>query len=347
MRHPRAGEVGERAVAKETPERSAPCVYPESKPPRFEQVSGARAVGTGIAAARTQDYEAHVSILPYVAIRFDQVLEVSRFISRSPLAAAIAGSAPSRIVGSLRSPQSAKHAHIEGGRKGCLWLRFGIGPKPSINAPEVTLQCHRPLLAGAVDYPSGYAALVSGDLVVRPARPSDARAIAEVSVASRRWSYRGLMVDADMDALSVEETTADFAQGLVELASGSAVFVAEGAGHVVGYVYILTSPDPDVPEGTSELGSLYVTEDVAGTGVSRALMEAALEQVRAAGHGLLTAWVRRENGRARRFYEKYGPQPDGGERSGPHEVLPIEIDEIRYRMSLEPRRPQWGAPLNQ
>jgi GNAT superfamily N-acetyltransferase len=204
-----------------------------------------------------------------------------------------------------------------------------------------------PSFAGAVDHPSGYAVLVPGDLVVRAARPGDARAIAEVSVASRRWSYRDLLTEADLDALSVEETTADFAQGLVELPPGSGVSVAEQAGHVVGYVYILTSPDPDVPEGTSELGSLYVVEDVAGTGVSRVLMEAALEHARAAGHGLLTAWVRRENGRARRFYEKYGLQPDGGERSGPHEVLPIEIDEIRYRMSLESRKPQWGAHLNQ
>jgi len=68
-------------------------------------------------------------------------------------------------------------------------------------------------------------------------------------VASRRWSYRDLLAEADLDALSVEETTADFAQGLVELRPGSAVSVAERFGHVVGYVYILQSPDPDVPAG--------------------------------------------------------------------------------------------------
>jgi hypothetical protein len=84
VRQPRAGEVSERAMAKETPERSAPCVYPESEPPRFEQVSGARAVGTGIAAGRTQDHEAHVSILSHIAVRFDPVLEVGWFIGRLP-----------------------------------------------------------------------------------------------------------------------------------------------------------------------------------------------------------------------------------------------------------------------
>jgi L-amino acid N-acyltransferase YncA len=175
---------------------------------------------------------------------------------------------------------------------------------------------------------------VVGELVVREARLGDARAIAEVSVASRRWSYRDLIADADLQALSVEQTTADFAQELADLCPGSPVFVAEQAGRIVGYAYVLPSPDDDVPAGTSELGSLYVTEDVAGTGVARDLMDAAIEHERAAGHVHFTSWVRRENARARRFYEKHDMRPDGAERSGPHDVLLIEIHEIRYRMSL-------------
>jgi GNAT superfamily N-acetyltransferase len=183
---------------------------------------------------------------------------------------------------------------------------------------------------------------MAGEVVVRLARPVDARAIAEVSVASRRWSYRDLLGEGDLNALSVEKTTVDFAQGLDGLPDGAAVFVAERAARVVGYAYVLPSPDDDVPARTSELGSIYVTEDVAGTGVAQALLEASVVYARAGGHNLLTLWVRPENGRARRFYEKYGLQPDGCERSGPHDVLPIEIHEIRYRMSLEPRRPQTG-----
>ena len=183
---------------------------------------------------------------------------------------------------------------------------------------------------------------MAGDLIIRAARSTDSRAIAEVSVASRRWSYRDLLAEADLAALSVETTTADFAEGLAELGPDSAVFVAELTGRVVGYAYVLPSPDSDVPAESSELGSIYVTEEVAGTGVSPTLMNAAVEHARAAGHGLLTLWVRTENGRARRFYEKYGFRPDGGERSRPHDSLPIEMHEIRYRMSLEPRSAQAG-----
>jgi GNAT superfamily N-acetyltransferase len=176
--------------------------------------------------------------------------------------------------------------------------------------------------------------LVAGEVIVRQARPTDARAIAEVSVASRRWSYRDVLPEADLEALSVEQVTADFAEGLAELSPGSAVYVAELAGRIVGYAYVLPSPDGNVPAGTSELGSLYVTEDVAGTGVAHALMDAAIEQAHAAGQGVLTLWVRRENGRARRFYEKQSMRPDGAERSRPHDVLPTEMHEIRYRMSI-------------
>jgi GNAT superfamily N-acetyltransferase len=175
---------------------------------------------------------------------------------------------------------------------------------------------------------------VAGELLVREARPGDARAIAEVSVASRRWSYRDLLAEADLEALSVKDATADFAQGLAELPPGEAVFVAEVTGRVVGYAYVLPSPDVDVPADTSELGSIYVTEEVAGTGVAPALMDAVIEHAHANGQGILTLWVRRENGRARRFYEKHGMREDGTERRRSHDVLPTEMNEIRYRMLL-------------
>ena len=43
----------------------------------------------------------------------------------------------------------------------------------------------------------------------------------------------------------------------------------------------------------------------------------------------------RDLNRARRFYEKHGMRADGTQRPRPHDVLPVEMHEIRYRMSLE------------
>jgi GNAT superfamily N-acetyltransferase len=133
-------------------------------------------------------------------------------------------------------------------------------------------------------------------------------------VSTRGRSYRGPIAEADLKPLSVEDATTDFAEGLAELSSGAAVFVAELTGRVVGYAYVLPSSDADLPAETSELGSLYVTEEVAGTEVALALIDAAIEHSRAAGQDVLMLWVRRENGRARRFYEKHGMREDGTER---------------------------------
>ena len=110
---------------------------------------------------------------------------------------------------------------------------------------------------------------MAGELVVREAQSGDARAIAEVSVASRRWSYRDLFADADLEAMSVEETTAHFAEGLAERPAGAAVFVAELTDRVVGYAYVLPEPRRRCPRrDLRTLGSLYIeTEEVAGTGV--------------------------------------------------------------------------------
>jgi GNAT superfamily N-acetyltransferase len=176
---------------------------------------------------------------------------------------------------------------------------------------------------------------VVGDLVVREARPSDARAIAEVSVASRRWSYRDLIAKADLEALSVEDATTGFAEGLAELSSGAALFVAELTGRVVGYAYVLPSPDADVPSETSELGSLCVTEEVAGTEVAPALMDAAVEHSRAAGLDVLTLWVRRERPGSSLLREaRYAGRRTQRRRS--HDVLPTEMNEIRSECSSEP-----------
>jgi GNAT superfamily N-acetyltransferase len=155
---------------------------------------------------------------------------------------------------------------------------------------------------------------VHGEVVIREAQANDARAIAEVDVASRRWSYRDLLTEADLDALSVEKTTADFAQGLAELPSGSVVFVAEWVGRVVGYAYVLPSPDTDIPAGTSEVGSLYVTEDVAGTGVARALMEATVEHARAAGDGRLRSVVRLMHPNEQLLRNEYRARADRDDR---------------------------------
>jgi len=62
---------------------------------------------------------------------------------------------------------------------------------------------------------------------------------------------------------------------------------------------------------TGELYTLYVAPAHRSTGAGRALTDAALDGLRAAGYRRVVLWTLTENARARRFYDKAGFAPDG------------------------------------
>jgi ribosomal protein S18 acetylase RimI-like enzyme len=62
---------------------------------------------------------------------------------------------------------------------------------------------------------------------------------------------------------------------------------------------------------TGELYTLYVAPAHRSTGAGRALTDAALDGLRAAGYQRVVLWTLTENARARRFYDKAGFAPDG------------------------------------
>lgn len=106
---------------------------------------------------------------------------------------------------------------------------------------------------------------------IRDGRPEDARAIAEVHIASWRWGYRELLPEATLDALSVADREAMWAGWLADPEPRAEVLVAEVDGRVIGF-----------------------------TGYGRAL-----------GYERATLWVLETNERTRRFYEIAGWKPDG------------------------------------
>lgn len=146
---------------------------------------------------------------------------------------------------------------------------------------------------------------------IRPGTREDARAIAEVHVASWRDAYRGLLPDGFLDRLSVDEREAQRAEGFDDPGSPFSVLVAEDAGSVVGFVAYGPSRDDDATEETGEVPAIYVEPGVVGTGVGRALFAAATEGLRERGYRRATLWVLEANERARRFYEKAGWRWDG------------------------------------
>jgi GNAT superfamily N-acetyltransferase len=175
---------------------------------------------------------------------------------------------------------------------------------------------------------------MSPEVLVREARHDDARSIAKAHVRGWRWGYRELFASSILDSLSVDDRERQWDARLAHPSIDSSTFVAERAGRVVGFAFVGPSPDEDVSPSTAELHSLYVDEDIAGTGVGRLLMATAAERVRARGYEVLTLWVDEGNLRARRFYEAAGLRPDGAARKEPHPLVPVVANEVRYLRTL-------------
>jgi len=163
---------------------------------------------------------------------------------------------------------------------------------------------------------------------VRRAEPRDADAVAGVHVRSWQVGYRGLIDDGVLDALNTEERASRYTFGLV----GPPVTVlAEEAGAVLGFATIGAATGPG-DSGTGELLALYVDPARWRTGVGRALIASAREQLVRWRYTSAVLWVLQGNERAQRFYAADGWAADGSRRTA--EIWGVTVHEVRYRRPL-------------
>ena len=149
--------------------------------------------------------------------------------------------------------------------------------------------------------------------IVRPATHEDAAAIAHVHVRSWQVAYRGLLPDATLDRLSVEQRRTTWLQMLENIDDAFAL-VAEGDAGLVGFCSMATpSRDDDAGETTCEVAAIYVAPSVWRVGIGDALLDEALRKVRQDGWREATLWVFAANAGARAFYDGFGFAPDGAE----------------------------------
>jgi GNAT superfamily N-acetyltransferase len=148
--------------------------------------------------------------------------------------------------------------------------------------------------------------------VIRPFRRQDARAAAEVQVRAWRWAFVDVVDEDRMP--TVERREAQWAED-----HDIEAWVWDQDGLVAGVVGI----------AGPELQVLYVDPAAQGAGVGSALLEHAVQALRAAGHAEAVLWVLEENGHARGFYEQRGWLPDGV-RASPWPGA----TSIRYRRGL-------------
>jgi GNAT superfamily N-acetyltransferase len=109
------------------------------------------------------------------------------------------------------------------------------------------------------------------------------------------------------------------------------LLVAEEGDELLGFTACGDSRDEDGDADTGEIRTFFVSPASWRRGVGRALMQAALQDLRRRGYERCTVWSFAANRQANSFYEALGFMPDGGERS---EAAWAHILEVRYARAL-------------
>jgi len=170
-------------------------------------------------------------------------------------------------------------------------------------------------------------------LAVRAATVDDARRIAEIHVAGWRAAYRGLMPDALLDGLSVDQKTQTWAQNIATPRSPEyRNWVACDGAEIVAMAVTGPCRDADVAPGAGELFALYADPRCWGTGAGRALTSHVLADHAARGVREITLWVLESNARARRFYGVAGFAADGSAKLA--SFGGVSLSEVRYRSGV-------------
>jgi len=146
---------------------------------------------------------------------------------------------------------------------------------------------------------------VAATVVIRRATPADAPGIAQVRVASWRTTYRGMIPDAYLDGMKVEDSAAHWQRVLTAAPNTTSVFVVEDGGGVCGFAagLMLTERKFDLD---AELSAIYLVPDRQRAGLGGRLFAAVIAAQRAHGATGFLTWVIARNRGARKFYEGLG-----------------------------------------
>lgn len=139
-------------------------------------------------------------------------------------------------------------------------------------------------------------------MTIREAIAEDAAAIAHVHLASWKTTYPGIIPQAYIDGLRVEDGIARWQERLD--GHGPLTLVAEDASGIFGFAS--GGPTIHPVEGfDAELGAIYLLASHQGRGAGRALVEGTAERLEQQGFVSLVVWALRDNA-ACRFYERLG-----------------------------------------
>jgi GNAT superfamily N-acetyltransferase len=151
---------------------------------------------------------------------------------------------------------------------------------------------------------------------VRPARPTDARLIADLQIAVWRADYADLLPAAALEVLSAVEVAEQWAAAAAQPPTRAhSVLVALEGPVLVGFAATAPSSDTDLDEGAAgEVLILLVSDRHRRAGHGSRLMAAAVSELQDAGRTRATAWLLDGDLVLRQFFEGAGWALDGAQR---------------------------------
>ena len=168
---------------------------------------------------------------------------------------------------------------------------------------------------------------------VRPATVRDAKAIAEIHVATWHAAYKDLMPADHLNKMTVEKRQAYWREAIEY--SEPQLLVATDGDEVVGFVGYDRSRDPKTRSTVGEIWAMYVAPAHWGKGVGLLLWDGARDGLKDEGCTQVTLWVLLGNERALRFYE----QAAGFKREMPSlktvDFGSVKLEEIRLKRSVD------------
>lgn len=143
---------------------------------------------------------------------------------------------------------------------------------------------------------------------VREARLADAEGIAESHTASWRTSYRGILPEAVLARIDVDQRAASWRRTLTDRAMFALVAYDVTHHDIVGLCDC--GPSRNDPRYAGEVYRFYLEHHARRHGLGREMFERVTDWLRGQDRRSLIIWVLDNNHHARRFYEAMGGRAD-------------------------------------
>ena len=164
------------------------------------------------------------------------------------------------------------------------------------------------------------------NFVVRHAVIDDATGIARVRAESWRAAYRGIVPDAYLDAIDVDEWAERQRRNMEEHPDDLISLVAETEELIAGWAASGPNRDAD-HDYAGELYAIYLLPEHQRRGIGSELTTATARWLADQGLTSMILWVLEDNHPARRFYEALGGQLCGTRQT---QIASVWLPEVAY-----------------